>query len=299
MENKKITLLACDIESDNINLSNSSLYTKLLEKLKTGAPADTRRMKLNASLPDEDMLSNYGHTDEYVYGTMFRIAPSKESPSIPDDLFKNDKINLNDIASKDNKTLLICKEYYYFAINKSVLITSMPKSRIKSFQTYINWLLGETEFRFNPKIKSDLKIKLNEIKRIEFQDVNEDLKSGKEKNMSIIELAKDKLCNLAVDIPSLDNLINEKIISAKLLLKIADKNKKISQEDLNRKLGSLIRPINEDENIVLTLKGGRRIRGNNIIDTKEVYIEIINENNMISEQQLWQEMLIFMREFNK
>lgn len=138
---KKFTLQAYDIENEEIGKAYSDLQEKLKEKLEAREIADIRRMKLNPESPEEDLLSDFAITERYVFGVMWRISPAKEVPSIPEGLFKNPTIQIDDIQEQEKRISLICKDHYYFSLNKHFLVTNLPKSRIKSLQVYLNWLL--------------------------------------------------------------------------------------------------------------------------------------------------------------
>lgn len=295
MDNKNITLLACDIENGEISKNNSDLYKKLKIKLEDkNLNAEVRRMKLNSNSEEEDLLSDFAISEFYIYGVMFRIAPAKESPSIPDDLFKHNIIKINEIKNQEQNSNLICKDHYYFALNKSVLVTSLPKSKIKTLQTYLNWLLNATDYKITPKVKSPDEIKLGEIRKIEFKDSKSNTGIEEINKASIIKMGINKIKDLLVDVPSLSSMFDERIISAKLLLKFSDKPKNMIEEDYAKLLGYMMKPISDDDGITIKLKNGKKISGSNIVYTKVVSIEKIDDFK-ISEQELLQEMIRFLK----
>ena len=56
---KNITLLAYDIENEDLSSNYSDLFDNLKQKLGQGEIADNRRMKLNSESTEEDLLSDF------------------------------------------------------------------------------------------------------------------------------------------------------------------------------------------------------------------------------------------------
>lgn len=302
---KKYTLQAYDIENEEIGKAYSDLYEKLEEKLKAREIADVRRMKLNPESPEEDLLSDFAITERYIFGVMWRIAPAKEVPSIPEGLFKNPTIQIDDIQEQEKRISLICKDHYYFSLNKHFLVTNLPKSRIKSLQVYLNWLLeavrGDKLYKLTPKVKAPENMKLSEISNIVFADPSQRLKGKKneqkiENGFKVFKCAEGFLKSIIEDIPDLQKMLDNKILSAQLLVKFT-KPRKMEEEDYEKLLGNYMKPINDADGITFKLKNGKRITGSNILRTKNVEIEMI-DNVRISEPALIQEMEEFLRELN-
>lgn len=113
---KKFTLQAYDIENEEIGKAYSDLQEKLKEKLEAREIADIRRMKLNPESPEEDLLSDFAITERYVFGVMWRISPAKEVPSIPEGLFKNPTIQIDDIQEQEKKNITYLQRSLLFLI---------------------------------------------------------------------------------------------------------------------------------------------------------------------------------------
>ena len=314
MDNKKkITLQAYDIENKEIEQAYSDLQSKLKAKLNAHGMADSRRMKLNLESTEEDLLSDYAISELYVFGVIWRIAPAKEVPSIPDKLFENATIQINDIQDQEKNASLICKDHYYFSLNNHFLITNLPKSRVKSLQVYLNWLLeserGDKLYKITPKVKAPKDIKLSEIKNIVFtnptQKEDKEKKKKKEKEAEkekgktvsrIFEFAEESLKKVIEDIPNLQKMIDSNILSAKLLVNFS-KPRKMEEDDYERLLGAYMKPISDSDGVTFKLKDGKKISGSDILRIKNVEIEKIDDTR-ISEQELIQEMEAFLRELN-
>lgn len=308
-EQKRINLLAFDIENEDMGKAHSDLFDKLKMKLESGDNADTRRMKLNSDSPEEDLLSDYSINDKYIFGVIWRIAPSQETPSIPADFFKKPTIQINEIQEQEKSVHLRCKNHYYFALNKQYLVCNLPKSKIKSLQTYLNWLLealrGDKLYKFTPKIKAPDSIKLSDIKKISFADPRVKKSSAKvptkkeasSEGVKVFKFAEDLLKKVTGEMPALDDLINNKILKAQLLVKFS-KPSKMDEEDYAKLLGAYMKPIGDSDGVNFTLNNGKKISGSNILRAKDVQITKI-DSIRINEPELIQEMEAFLRELNK
>lgn len=301
-----ITLQAYDIENDDVDKKHSDLMEKLKEKL--SLPDETVRnrcMPLNAGSPEEDLLSDYAIQRKYIFGVMWRISPADGSPTIPDDFFNHTKIQIKEIVVADEQAPSICKDHYYFALNKDYLVTNLPKSRIKPLQTYLNWLLtaarGDKLYRFTPKIEAPQATKLSDIQNIVFSDPRKKNKKkeqeNEENNFKVYNFATDALKRLIVEIPALQEMIEKKILSAKLLVKFK-KPQKMDENDYKKLLGAYMKPISDTDGVSFKLNNGKTIKGSDILHTKTVDVEKLDKVR-ISEQELMQEMEQFLRELNK
>ena len=101
---------------------------------------------------------------------------------------------------------------------------------------------------------------------------------------------------LAINANNLQQLLDKKILSAQLLVKFT-KPRKMEEEDYEKLLGAYMKPIGDDEGVTFKLKNGKSVKGTNILRTKDVEIEMIDEVR-ISENDLAQEMESFLRELN-
>jgi hypothetical protein len=305
--NRAITLYAYEIENEEIGAAYSDLMEKLAAKLLIQKEtAGDRRLNLNKESKEEDLLSDYSANDKYVFGVMWRIAPAIGSPSIPDGLFDHEKIQMSEIQNSGDESPLICKDHSYFSVNKHFLVTNIPKSRIKSLQTYLNWLLeatrGDKIYTFTPKIEAPHGILLSDIKNIVVKDPtfkNKKKKTEKKEEQShkVFKFASDQLLSLLKEVPDLQQMIEKKILSAQLLVKFT-KPSKMEDEDYKKLLGAYMKPICDTDGVTFTTKNGKKIKGTEILLTKLVEVEIL-ANKGISEPALILEMECFLRELNK
>ncbi len=71
-----------------------------------------------------------------------RIAPTKEVPKIPDELFNGKTIQISATVADEETPSVTVISTCYFLITKSLIILTLPHSQIKRLQTYFNWWLS-------------------------------------------------------------------------------------------------------------------------------------------------------------
>lgn len=305
---RRITLRAFIIENKNLKNSTSDLQRIFKEKI-DGSLVENRRMRLNSDDPkqEEDILALYDvKSKNHTHGIMMRIIPANGTQNIPDDFFKQEMIEVNELDSIKSDSANICKDHYYFMFNDSYLVTNLPYPKtIQRFQTYINWLLEKERdkkyFEFTPVVKSSPDIKLSDLKEVkvtDFMHINENKSLNNQKSKAVVETLKnisnEILKFIITDTAQLNQIDLEQIVSAQLLIKFA-KPKKADEEKYKKTLGALLKPISDTEGIVFTPKKGPKISGKDLLYGKVVEIDL-TESNKISEQQLYQEMEIILNE---
>lgn len=297
---KSVKLRAFEIQNNELSQSNSGLLSFLSQKLH-GSVAQNRRMRINIDDPkkEEDLISDYNIKENVlVSGVVLRIMPSEDVPNIPDELFNNEKIEINKLDAIQTKTSNIYKEHYYFMLNNKYVVTNLQRNKpISRFQTYINYLLdkerGNKLFEFTPIIKPTPEIRLSEVKEIRISDaptmrVSNNTKSNNDYIQKIKNLGKEVLSNILRDSQDFNEMELEHIVSAELLIKFAKPRKK-DEENAKRALGAFLKPISETDNVTLKSQKGTTIKGSDLLWVKTVEIET-TETNKISEHQLLQEM---------
>ena len=303
---KNIKLRAFTIENNNPANKVSPLLKLLGEKLALSENVNERRIPVNKDDPEEDCISDYddARKDFFLAWTMIRIAVADSTRQIKENDLQKKKVPFAILdAAGDNKSY-ICKSHYYYAINSSFMVTNMPTNRtIASCQTYINEYLknerGKELFEFTPVISDTPETKVRDIKCIRFKNakINPENDNAVPKKddyeKRFIDIAKDKLFGLFDVVPNFDEILDEGLVSVELVVKFA-KGKK-DAEEYNRLLGATMKPIADVDNVEVEKKNGEKITGENILRTKNVDIEL-TENNNINEKQLFQEMERFLNE---
>ena len=300
MASKSFKLRAFRVENSVVTQTESNVLNLLEEKLKTTI-ANDRRMLLNEKDKDEDLICNYViKTKDYIWGSSLRITPSDEVLNIPDNLFEEEKIDLQELDTIKDQGNIIYKSHFYFLLTNNYLVTTLPGNiTISRFQTYINWFLEDLRngqlFEFTPDVKDSPRYKLSNLKKIRVEDPiiteneTEDTISSEKKTLSL-----SMLKSLFSDVSSYDETALSEIVSAELLLKFK-RPYQMSKQDYQAALGAYLKPISDTDNVTFFPKSGPSVKGSEILNIKEVSIEKLESNN-ISENQLMQEMELFLRE---
>ena len=308
---KNIKLRAFSLVNANIKHNESNLLPLLCDKLKNSIMND-RRMLINPDDPlhEEDLIANFdlrmkGNECVMVVGTMLRIASVDDVPNITDEILSQAKADIETLDSIKSDSKVIYKSHYYFAINSRFLVVSLPTNRpINAFQTYINEYLKEVRedllYVFTPVLTKSDKVKFDDVKSIKIgrKDYPVGSDSSKETAQTpilikkISNLAQEVLKNLMEESKDLNQILEDEIVSAELVLKIS-KNKNRAKE---KALSAFLKPISDIDAVEVTTKNGK-ISAANILKTKIVSIEQ-TESKHISEAQLFQEMEKFLSELN-
>ena len=225
-----LTLRFFDVSYPSFTSENS-----LIEKLsgKLSSSASSRMMLLNKSDPDKsDLISDFLYTlsgKHIIAGTYLRIANSSDVPIIIQGMLAQNQFKVSTInkdASVQEKT---CLDYFYFCMSDDkIIVTLDSRKTINRMDTYVNWLLNTTStgnrLSFTPIVDStaisaaDLKkITINNGSSI-FVDSGDNHQEDKE-NSSVIRLAKNALRKLFDETDTLDELIEENICSAQLVIR--------------------------------------------------------------------------------
>ncbi len=295
---KKFKLRAFKVENSIVTQEESNVMNLLQERLEATI-ANDRRMVLNEQDRDEDLICNYTTRPDYVWGSSLRITPSEEVLNIPDSLFREQRIVLEDLNNLQEQGSIIYKSHFYFLISNKFLITTLPgNTTISRFQTYINWFLEdsrrETLFEFTPDIKESPIYDLKSLRKISVNDpVIEGDSTSNERKMLSLEMLK----RLFSDVSSYDETTLSEIVSAELLLKFR-KPQSMSKQDYQNALGAYLKPISDTDNVTFHPKKGPAVSGSEILNVEEVEVEKLESNN-ISENELMQKMEAFLRNLSR
>jgi hypothetical protein len=298
---KSQRLRAFRIENNEITQSNSGLLNNLTNKL-NGSKAENRSMQLNSEdiKREEDLISDFNINDQnFVSGVVLRIVHSEDVPNIPDEYLKHEKIPMSELENIEAGTSIIYKDHYYFLLNNDFIVTNLQSNLpIKRLQVYLNWLLekerGTVLYEFTPVVAPQRETKLSDINKITVKDSIVNANNQESTGHRKFALSLDLLTDLIKDVSSLDQIIENNIVSAELLIKFT-KPRKMSEEDYQKIMGAYMKPISETDDITFSTKKHGTIKGSDILKTKIVDIEL-TETNKINEPQLYQEMEKFLNE---
>ncbi len=300
----KRKLRAFKIENSSITQGSVGIINMLRTKLVETSTAQERRMKLNKQDSDEDLLAFFQWTggNSVFFGMMMRIIPAEQGGILSEDIFKQQIIKISDLNEGDEHTSQY-KDHYYFALTDSYLVTDLSgATTIERLQTYLNWLLEdvrkETIISLTPVMTLPPSVKAKDIKSIEFVGSstafvqNEDTQVSL--NADLKKMVGSMWDSVFGDSMAWNNIQNDQLVSAKLVLKMKSKPKEMAQEEYQRAMGAIAKNVASDSGFAILTKNGI-YKGDEIRRVKEVEIETTSKNR-VSEEQLKQEMERFLQE---
>lgn len=283
----------------------------LQQVLTPESTAAGRRMPLNAEDPDRDLLANFSWAtnNTYMFGMMLRIIPADNGGVLDESLFERPTITMADVNA-GNAEQSQYKDHFYFAINNNYVVTSLSGNlNIDRLQTYINWLLrevrGERLFLFTELTKMPEGVPYNQISDIQFVGGGNTISSVPTENeSSTISTSLGNITNEVLeklfgrDTENLEKIRSNQLVEARLFIKLKRKPREMAQDEFQRVMGAIATNITNDSGIVVRTKDGNKYTGAEIKIKKPVSIECI-ESNRIVEEQLKQEMELFLNEIRE
>ena len=112
-------------------------------------------------------------------------------------------------------------------------------------------------------------------------------------SLSLRNLSNNVLRSVVCDTRSLDTILENRLIDARLLLKVKGKPKDMAEDEFHRVMGAIVTNITHDDGLIFRTKDGNKYTGAEIKVKKPVTVECI-EANRIVEEQLKQEMERFL-----
>lgn len=274
MATKKRVFYAYKIINETVSNAASGLLSDLHQKLSSAADNFGNRCRAIVDGSDvQDVLACFiplQLSPNCVVGEMWRIAPSKNMPRIPQALFGQTNVRADEVPDDPNvsptdKSRL---DYHFFMITANRLITTFPPSRTVAFAKYLNELLtvyrGVHLYKFDPLIILPSDIRLSDISAISFSDrpivENGAIKKGKSK-WGLFKTGGINLKNIFDDFGNTNELVNQKILSATMTLRLS-KPKKMTDEVYQQKLSAFLKPLaSEDvEGVTFKLANGEEIK---------------------------------------
>lgn len=239
--------------------------------------------ELDAS-EEGDFIAMYNNK-QALFGLFIRIKKGELAHILKNQLKKN-AISLNDIEQQTEEDVAgTVKSYSYFLCTNKTLIYMPGGLSIKSFETYLSWLLNNNKcaykYIFNPIITKKSEIPLSEISEIIISDslfYKMDADKIITKSLDFQKIKKDTLKALLKNSSDLDEIDAENIISAKIQLKI--KSKSVDKE---KQLTALVKSVDNDD-IRIKDKQGRTIKGSEYHEKKVCSIETTRGGFPVEEQ---------------
>ena len=268
------------VDKANTNLSyNSAEVLDLLKRALDEKPKiSDRQLILNKSNNDDesDILAHYewNANNTYLFGLIMRIAPESSTGSFSPDVLNKEQCSIDELITKDSINS-ICIDHYYFILSNEFLITNLTGLKnIDCFQTYINWLTekvrGDQLIAFVPKTTLPKDVPISSLGKLEFGDntkIMTDLNNQKEKVSTHIKKLSSRLLKALLkdsDYSSLEDIDLEELISAKLIISVKRKSKDIDEDDFQKIMGTILKPLTNDSGITLIGKNGEKLSGSDI-----------------------------------
>jgi len=301
MKTKTITVTAYKIQTAETSTADIDIQNEIISALEEQNSLGKRFMRHNEldDLKEGDLISLYeDEKNQWLFGSFVRIKEGELAQILKEQMGQN-SLSLNDIAVQtDEKVEGAIKDYSYFLFSKGMLLYTGGVS-LKSFQIYINWLIGKgMDFRFNPIIQEQNQIPLSEIKTVEITDLGlnitneiKDIEKGTFTTITknINNIARALLEQLLSESKDLNTIMAEDILSVNIQFKI--KTPKKAEEEKKKALTALLKSV-DNEDIIITAKNGQKIRGTSFTLKKAFKVELTSKGFPI-EEHVKREMIVF------
>lgn len=304
---KKLTLRAFRIENPKLSRRNSGLVDLLRQALVAKSTAAVRRMELNSESLERELLANYyiSANHPYMFGMMLRVIPAESGGSLCEELFKRQFITMADVNAGSAEQSQY-KGHFYFALNNDYLVVDLPGNvGIARLQTYINWLVKDFSpgqlFQFSEMMQPPEGVSLSQIKSIQFggtSGVAADVVTGGVGSITALleNITSGVIETLLGPCSSvLEQLRDNQLLEARLLIKVKKKPKEMEQDEFQRVMGAVATIAPEHVGVTIHTKGGGKYDGREMRVVKSISVDCISSNR-ISEEQLKQEMELFLNE---
>ena len=280
--------------------SSDSLVTRLIGKLTSSA--SERLMPINKHESDKsDLISDFSNVGKgkMITGTCLRIVNSREVPIITEEMLKQEQFKVSSINPNAKDKEKTCLDYFYFGLSdKHLIVTLDQRTSINRFETYLNWLLNAKEtgeiISFTPVIDEE-KISVSDIKNIRFNSTHDlvmggDIEPGEVGIKSkLINVTTELLKQILSDTDNLQDLMNENICSADLVVKFSKPRKMSKDEYMQKTAGLILKSLEDQDSITFNAKD-KKVRGSKVLKTEQVDVDC-DDNGAVSEQAVYQEMI--------
>lgn len=280
---KDVTITVYEIHFAEQNVEDPNLVKDLFTCLNSSDTARERLMPLTSdeNNTDNDFIPAFESSSGFLFGSFARLTEGEES-SVPKAVLDKKTISLNEmITVAQNSSEGSIKSSSFFCIYKTLLTSTSGIKTIKYLETYINWLLDKNQIKkgrivFKVKKNSMTKIPIKEIRSVK---INGDYINAKsETKIQSMNLTASLLHGF-LDIKGTKTFDEENIVSATLTLKF--KQNIIAKENA---LDAALKII-DDDNIVITGKNGKTIKGSEYKMTFDRKIEKL-KNGLFNEQEI-------------
>ncbi|MBO5919673.1 MAG: hypothetical protein J6Q34_04200 [Bacteroidales bacterium] len=280
--------------------SSDSLVMRLIGKLNSSA--SDRLMPINKQESDKsDLISDFYNVGKgkMITGTCLRIVNSKEVPIITEEMLKQEQFKVSTINPNAKEKEKTCLDYFFFCLsNDQLIVTLDQRISISRFETYLNWLLNTKEtgeiISFAPVIDAE-KIAVSDIKSIKFNTTHDLIQSNDviSEDLGIksrlITVTQDLLKQILSNTDTLEELMNENICSADLVVKFSRPRKMTKEAYREKTAGLLLKSLDNQDCITFQAKD-KKVKGSAVLKTEAVDVDC-DDNGAISEQSVYQELI--------
>lgn len=294
-------------ENAAIKSALKALAVELNEKLENTKSSQERMLPLNESTSDTeyDLCCTFKESvydqKTYLFGTMLRIKKAEDVGDIPEELLAKKKFDISAILTdkKGNNSFSEINSFYFLMRGKHVVCTLQATRTIKCFETYINWLLETQKNHLCPKLVKQGNIKLSDVKDMTFGSTSSIItgtQNSTTQQKKLVNIGLEALASIMKDEHAigLRDVNLENVLTAKLILQIK-KPRKMSDDEFEKRYGAVLRVVQDTDDITITDRKGKKIKGSDIQLRKEIKIDL-TEEGMLNEAMLESEMVKFIND---
>lgn len=289
-------LYAYQISDNGENESCSQFTEHMIEHWESSKESvAARRYKRHDSDKEEYILSFsiVDKSNRMFFGTIVKIAHSKDLPEIPDDFFTKASFKPSDIQQDESETTRILGTYFFMS-DGCHLVTNQPRIGVIAY--YCNKFLEAygTEYKFNHLIASPPEISLSGIKTITFGgDASMNNTADSEEKNTIKDIGNSFL-KMFIQGENLNSIIESEIVKADLVLTFSKKKMNKSEESVKRAISAVIGNLNETNDVTIKTQSGHRIDIGKMEMFKEVNVTI--QGVSVDEEDLCEKMKQYLNE---
>lgn len=289
-------LYAYQIFDDKIDESHSNFTKRLIEHWEVSKESIASRRYKRRESDKEEFILSYSIIDkqnQIFFGTIVKIAHSKDLPEIPEEFFNRESFRPSDIEQDGSESTRILGTYFFIS-DGCHLVTNQHRIGIIAF--YCNKFL-ETygrAYEFNHLIAPPPEISLGGIKSITFGgDAVINNKADENKENTIRSVGNECL-KLFLQGDSLKTIIESEIVSADLVLSFSKKKMKKSPESVKKVISAVLGNINEVNDVTIKTLSGHRINVGEMEMFKEIEVDI--QGVSVNEEELYEKMKQYLHE---
>jgi len=283
---EKMTVSVFEIKPLTESIARIDLSGHLHSTLDSTNTARERLMPLSndENNKDSDFISNFVFSQKFLFGSFVRLNAGEESSVTKASLNKK-IVRIDEMISEAQEgSEGSIHTSAFFCIHEHFMVMNSAHANKKALEVYINWFLREhndelQQCVFVPMKNTANTIPVKDIQSIKFADTY--LRGDARTENASLNLTKDLLKKLFNDVKTPHDFNLEDVISATLTLTI---NKRELKKGNAAVLDTALRLVDSDE-IVITGKGGKRIRGTQYLCTTTIEYERVG-NSLFNEKAI-------------